>query len=65
MKLMSNYDIALQLLKIIREYDNLPKASEKIADKVLQTTGKMKYGELVKDTFEKGSKDINEKSSCI
>ncbi len=64
MKLMSNYDIAIQLLKIICERDFETKTAAKSAPKLVRTSKKAVDKILLKDTFEKGSK-INEKSTCI
>ena len=61
---MSNYDIALQLFKIMQEHSKIAKSSAKTASKFSNITEGYAGKTLIKDTFEKGSK-INEKSTCI
>ncbi len=53
MKLMSNFDIALQLLEIMRKYPYTPNTEQKTVKQVINTSQKTIDNVIVKDIFEK------------
>ena len=61
MRLMSTYDIGLQLLKIVLEHQS---GSKPVLSKNMHNSSKVLGKELMKDVFEKGIKN-NEKNTCI